>query len=101
MNSVKVKLIEPVEAHGKTTSEIELKRPRAAQIIKHGYPMKITADGVVEFKADIVAAYIADLAGIPPSSVALLSIMDFQSLLGEIVSFFAGSPPTSSTSSES
>lgn len=97
METVKVELTEAIEAHGKTYKVLELRRPRAKEIIRNGYPIKARTDGAMEVDPSIVAKYVSDLAGIPPSSVESLSILDFQALIGEVVSFFAGAPQTSST----
>ena len=87
MEKVKVKLSDPIQAHGETVGEIEIKKPLAREVIKHGFPTTPA----------LAAKFISDLAGIPPSSVESMSIKDFSACVEVIGSFFGDAQPTSST----
>lgn len=97
----KLTLTEPIQAHGKTVTELELRKPLGGDIRKCGTPTKQerTDSGTTLHHVDteVVAKLISEIAGIPPSSVNLMSAPDFMEATGIIVGFFNQPVKTSST----
>lgn len=96
--SVTVPLRRPIEAHGETVTSITLREPLGGDIARIGMPVNVIGVGG-HVDTAVVAAYIAELGGIPPSSVAKLSAADFLALTTEVVDFFADTSPPPSASS--
>lgn len=90
---MRIELTKPITAHGAEVTALELREPSAGDIMECGYPLAI-GDGEAKPQADIVGKLIAKLAGIPPSSVKAMSLADFNTAMGVILSFFGESLPT-------
>jgi len=91
-----MKLSTPITAHGETRHELTFREPKGADLVKCGIPfaVAVTAKGLrIEPDAETVAAWIADLAGIPPSAVATLSFVDMAAAMGQVVGFFVAAIP--------
>ena len=95
-----MKLTKPIKAHGEELADLTFREPTGNDLISCGFPFKMELSAgrsvrVVDTQA--VAAYISALAGVPPSSVAQLSVIDFTRAMGEVMGFFGDSPsPTPS-----
>jgi hypothetical protein len=88
-----VKLSKPISAHGEEVSQLTFREPTPKDLMQLGFPSLIvpSADGGVsgiEVRAKVIGAYIARLAGIPPSSVEAMSVSDFIACQSEILPFF-------------
>ncbi|MGC5702348.1 phage tail assembly protein [Pseudomonas sp. NFXW11] len=96
MSSI-IKLQVPIEAHGEPLAELSLRRPTVQEVraIK-ALPYKIDKSEEVSLDMDIAAKYIAVCAGIPPSSVNQLDLVDLNTLSWAVASFFmsAASQPS-------
>ncbi|MCS4258733.1 tail assembly chaperone E/41/14-like protein [Pseudomonas protegens] len=93
-----IKLQAPIEAHGETLAELTLRRPTVQEVraIK-ALPYKIDKSEEVGLDMDIAAKYIAVCAGIPPSSVNQLDLVDLNALSWAVASFFMTAASTPST----
>lgn len=93
-----VKLQVPIEAHGDSLTELNLRRPTVQEVraIK-ALPYKIDKNEEVSLDMDVAAKYIAVCAGIPPSSVNQLDLADLNTLCWQVAGFFM--TPASSPSS--
>ena len=90
-----LKLTAPIKAHGEMVSELSFREPVGSDIINCGYPFRSVGSGnEVQRTTDTksVAAYISDLAQIPPSSVGQLSVADFQEAMLIVLGFLAPTP---------
>ena len=86
-----MKLLKPIQAHGETVTELTFREPTGADITRNGFPFKIgqNIDGAVKiFDAGVITRLISDLAGIPPSSVGQMGVLDYTRAMGEVVDFF-------------
>lgn len=88
-----VTLSKPIKAHGEEVSTLTFREPTPKDLMQLGFPSLIvpSADGGVsgiEVRAKVIGAYIARLAGIPPSSVEAMSVSDFIACQSEILPFF-------------
>ncbi len=84
-----VKLQVAIEAHGEPLTELALRRPTVQEVraIK-ALPYKIDKGEDVSLDLDVAAKYIAVCAGIPPSSVNQLDLVDFNALSWAVAGFF-------------
>ena len=92
-----MKLLKPIQAHGETVTELTFREPTGADITRNGFPFKYSEslDGQVRlFDAAVITKFIADLAGVPPSSVAQMTVVDYTRSMGHVVGFFfrSGTP---------
>ncbi len=77
-----VTLSKPIEAHGEQVSKLEIREPTGRDLRVHGNPFRLvmaTKDGqdpYPVFDAAVCAALLSELAGIPPSSVDQMSMID-------------------------
>lgn len=85
---VRIDLQYPIQAHGEEITFLEMKRPTVKQL------KKISKSGDEVEKS---AAMIAELAGIPPSSVDMIDAADFIAINEVIESFFENSRQTGGT----
>jgi hypothetical protein len=94
-----IKLTKPISAFGETVTELNLREPNGAHLLKAGFPftMETTRNGT-KYAFDTVAItnLIAECAQIPRSSVGHLSAADFQPITGVIVGFFGDASPENS-----
>ena len=108
METIKLVLAEPIQAHGKELTTLEFKRPNGATIRRCGAPTKIQrvegGEPVVLLDMDTYGRYIGECAQIPAPSVDALSAEDFFACVGVVDGFFGQSktpknPGTDSSSS--
>lgn len=75
-----IPLKKTITAHGKELAVLTLKEPEPEDLFALGSPVLIvpsaTGDSGIEIRAKVIAAYIARLAKIPPSSVKDMHIAD-------------------------
>lgn len=84
-------LRKPITAHDAELSVLELSEPTPEQVARLGLPYQFdVSGGAMDFKMSVVMKYIAQLSGIPASSVNQLAVPDLQGLAMEIVGFFQG-----------
>lgn len=95
----KITLTKPIEAHGKTITELELREPSTGDIIDFG---KITETGfdkkgsvVLRSNTSVVADYISRLGNIPPSVVRSLHPADFLACEEMLTDFLVTAQKTS------
>ena len=86
---MKIKLSAPIEAHGETLDELDLREPTPADVraIK-SLPYALDRDENVHVRPDVVAQYISRLASIPNSSVDKIDLVDFNSICWTVAGFF-------------
>ena len=84
---MKIQLSKPIKRGDEEIAEIDLREPTAGDVMECGYPLTI-GDGEATPNADVVGALIAKLAGIPPSTVRQMALLDFQKCMGVVLSFF-------------
>jgi hypothetical protein len=90
-----LRLDAPIQAHGEEIDALAFRRLRPEDLDRVGYPLRVHEDGAKEPIPKHISALIGRLAGIPPSSVAQLTIADWERAMGVVVSFFARSRRTS------
>ena len=86
MDVKSIKLTKKIMVGDEETGVLDMRPPIISDIKKIGFPYLIK-DGGMQILPDITAKYISALAAIPPSSVEMLSINDFNTLQTEILSF--------------
>lgn len=76
-----IQLKKPIKAHGEEVTSLTLREPVPEDVMQVGSPILIipsaTGETGFEVRAKIIAAYIAKLGGIPPSSVKDMHLADF------------------------
>jgi phosphotransferase system IIA component len=92
---VMVPLSAPVEAHGETLHALALRVPDGEALCNIGMPFICMPGGGIQMIAKEMRHAIAQLAGIPPSSVNKLKASDFVAASSVVMSFF-GEAPTGS-----
>ncbi|MEE1920295.1 phage tail assembly protein [Pseudomonas asiatica] len=92
-----MQLSAPIEAHGESKQELTLRRPTVQEVrtIK-ALPYRIDKNEEVTLDMDVAAKYIAVCAGIPPSSVNQLDLVDLNTASWVVAGFFMS--PASKTS---
>ncbi|MDD2794361.1 phage tail assembly protein [Acidocella sp.] len=92
-----MKLSKPIEAHGQTVTELTFREPNGGDLARNGFIYKVESTGNKVIDTRAIAGMISDMASIPPSSVAQMSVIDFSRAMGEVVGFFtdAETPSTS------
>lgn len=97
--SVTIKLTTPITAHGNELTELVLQKPTTADCRKIGVlPYSITAKQLPEPNLAACANYISTSAGIPPSSVDQLDVVDFNAAAWGVVGFFLSADSAASSS---
>lgn len=100
MNKITLQLAKPIQAHGETLATLEFREPTGKDVAECGMPFSIEtgAGGTQSQKIDTraIAAYIVNLAGIPPSTMDHLSVADFLKATGIVVDFFGDAPAPAS-----
>lgn len=94
-------LAKPITAHGEQLRELQLRRPTPAEAKKIGRMPYVLTDlktGAYSPDLSVVDEYISVCAGIPPSSVAQLDLVDLNQLAWAVCSFFT-TPESSASSS--
>src|SRR5438874_1489956 len=94
---MKIPLIKPIEAHGETLKELDLREPLGEDIEKCGIPFDVierdNGDVISQFNTANAAKMICALASIPPSSFRKLSAPDTLKAMMALLSFFGVSGP--------
>jgi hypothetical protein len=90
---LKFKLSKPIMANGEMIAEINFREPTGGDIERCGVPVTfryLMEDQSVEVKTDgrAMTQMMSQLAGIPPSSIKLLSAQDWISLSWGLQRFF-------------
>lgn len=88
---VHVPLLKPIEAHGKTITELTLRKPGGKEMRLCGVPYRFGVDGhgqVMIIDAAVVARFISMLGNVPPSTVDRLEVEDWQAAMDGVMSFF-------------
>lgn len=94
---IKIDLEKPVSSEGIEIKILELREPTGEDVVACGYPFRVYIGSDTdpdkkeqEARIDIavVASLAARLAGVPKSTVKRLSISDFNSVTGAVLSFF-------------
>lgn len=81
-------LSQPV-MHGNTEiTELTFREPTAKDVIQLGLPFTLNAELLSEPVPAVCAKYVSRLAGIPPSVVEKLPLIDYTQMLYLVVSFF-------------
>ena len=76
-------------AHGSTEiTELEFRTPSTKDVNELGMPFRLNADLLPDPVPAVCAKYISRLAGIPPSVVDKIDVMDYMQLLYIIMNFF-------------
>jgi hypothetical protein len=96
---VNVPLSEPIKAHGEIVTALTIRPPTAKDIRLCGDPLVGLTEATMRVDGPVMAALISNLAGIPPSSVDMLSYADFKDVSNTVMSFLA--PPAASASTPS
>jgi hypothetical protein len=84
-----ITLSQPVQHGDEEIYVLELRAPTAGDVMECGYPLTI-GDGEATPNAAVIGKLIARLAGVPPSVVKQLPVVDFQICLGVVLGFFGG-----------
>lgn len=92
--SITVPLTRPIQAHGDEVGEITFREPTPKDLMESGSPVLLipTAEGDmgIEVRPKVIAAYIARLGGVPPSSVQSMCVADFMACQGALLPFLQG-----------
>jgi hypothetical protein len=83
-----LQLSKPITAHGETLHVLELREPTGKDVRELGYPYQMNQDESVKLLAHVVAKYISQLGGIPPSSVDDMSPSDLNAAGWVVAGFF-------------
>ena len=98
MKKITYKLSTPIDAHGETLSQIELREPLAADVIKSGMPYQMaygsSGNSSLIIDSPACARLISGLAGIPTSSIGQMSLADFSDLQQLVIGYFVPSGGT-------
>ncbi len=97
--SVVVPLTTPIQAHGKTLSELTLRAPKGSDIAACGLPRTFVFKGdatSLMTNTGAIHTYIVRLGNIPPSSADALSASDWMSVMSVVLDFFAPAGPATS-----
>lgn len=95
------KLSRPIKVGDEEVAQIELREPTGADLDDLGYPyLVVVGEGEgerIELRPKVAGRYITRLAGIPPSAVSKICLVDRQHLQGVVMGFFgsAGESPPS------
>lgn len=84
-----ITLREPIQAHGETVTELQLRRPTAQECREiRSFPYTLGQDMLPVAATDVAAKYIQRCCAIPESSVNQLSLEDFNAITWQIIGFF-------------
>lgn len=87
MANVTVTLRQPIEAHGETIRELELREPTGADFLAcGGMPFEFGEHSTVNAK--VTAAYISRLGRVPPRTVDRMSPRDIMACWTAMMPFF-------------
>lgn len=94
-----ITLSKPIQAHGETLAELQLREPTIDDVAELGYPFLVVqgnSGGGIEIKPGVVLKYASRLAAVPPSSLKTISIGDLNRIQAAVMGFFedgAETPP--------
>lgn len=91
--SVSIPLRQPIKAHGGDLHALVLRRPTGRDIRTCGAPYKITQDSEIAVEAAAMHRMIAQLAGVPPSSIDQLDAADWDRASQAVLGFITGTTP--------
>ncbi len=89
---IRVPLSKPIEAHGESLAALAFREPNGGDIARCGNPVKFNlaaADPEPSFDEAKMTAMMAALAGVPPSSIALMTSRDWMTCAWVLADFFA------------
>lgn len=92
-------LSNPINAHDEEVTELLFREPNGGDIIAIGMPMTFVSkpgggDTTVKVDGAAMGEYISRLAGIPLSSVKMLSAADTMGAVGLVMDFFGDTEAT-------
>lgn len=85
-----IQLTTAVRAHGEDLYVLELREPTGKDVRELGFPYVTTGDAGIKLDAGVIAKYVSRLAGIPLSSVDVMSPADLNSISWDVAGFFLG-----------
>lgn len=94
---IKIDLEKPVSSEGGEVKTLEIREPTGEDIVACGYPFRVYIESDTdpdkkdrEAKVDmvVVASLASRLASVPKSTIKRLSITDFNTVTGAVLSFF-------------
>jgi len=88
MGKVTVPLKSPIEAHGKTLSELELDEPDLGAL--EGIEITVKGDESVRLNLGDLHKLVSNMAGIPTSSAKKIKIGDLPAVGQAVLGFFPG-----------
>lgn len=91
MEPTRITLSHPIEAHGETVSEIELREPTLA--VLDGVHLVVEQSGAVRIDLGDLHRLIAGMAQIPPSSARQIRLADVGPALDRVMDFLPASRP--------
>lgn len=94
--SATLKLSVPLRAIDREFTELTLRPPTGADLVKSGMPFRYVGDSVV-VEPKPMSILIGQLAGVPLSSVEAMPALDFLGGCAAVMDFLSPSAPTSST----
>ncbi len=83
-----IPLSKPIMAHGEERTELSFREPTGADLAACGMPVKLSESFDVEFDTKKMAAMLAALSGVPPSSIGQLKSVDWTTCAWAITDFF-------------
>ena len=84
-----IELFQPIQAHGETVSELQLRRPTAQECREiRAFPYTLGQDMLPVAALDVAAKYIMRCCAIPESSVNQLCLEDLSKITWLIIGFF-------------
>lgn len=100
MTAQTLSLKKSIEAHGETVSVLTFREPTGKDLAETGLPMLTESEGGrsrMVPNTRVISELIARLAGIPNSSVGMMSVPDFMGATEIVLGFFSDSatPATS------
>jgi|MDSZ01.3.fsa_nt_gb hypothetical protein len=88
MKPIKVTLKKPITAHGEDVKELTLNEPTLGAL--DGVDLEISSEGRVKINLGDIAKIVANMADIPPSSAAQISIFDLREIAPAVMDFLGG-----------
>ena len=99
---ITIKLTTPLKSIDRDLTEVTLREPTGKDMVRSGYPLRITDDGV-DVNAAPMHKLIGVCAGITPDAVDTMAIPDWNACCMAVMGFFsrAATPPASASSTSS
>ncbi len=92
-----ITLTRAVTAIDRELTEITLREPTGADLVKAGYPMRFTGSGASEIDANAMTALMARLGNVPRGTMEAMAFGDWNRCMLAVLAFLG--VPTSPTSS--